>query len=373
MDSTVRLLAACTSWEQNMENSTRVLHAVSDMTSWGNLPAKAEMHHMAPLLYQNLKNCGAVLPQEILPPLRALFLRHRLINRVRIRVLEEVLAGAQAVGVFPIVLKGAALSQTIYPDPALRPMNDIDLLVSDAELAPMQKVLFDQGFCSDANTKKYANHRHLPPFSKEIDGFNICFEIHHDLYINEHRRCWGKTSDLICPPLDFITTQVGLTARTLGHEDTIVQLCRHMTLDDCGFQPFRMIWAADINGFLAKYGTELDWALLNAKYPEVLNILSHLEMLIPLPPDLSKNVTLPVIPRPGGIGESYMGWPNTAFYSRKKIGVLKFIRQTLFPSTWWLGMSYGKSTNEKIHRCWFRHLNSLVTHASRQLKNRFTR
>ncbi|MBM4459719.1 MAG: nucleotidyltransferase family protein [Chloroflexi bacterium] len=62
------------------------------------------------------------------------------------RRLAEALDALTAAGVTAVLLKGAALASSVYPDPACRPMGDFDLWVSAAEMAPSQAALERLGY-----------------------------------------------------------------------------------------------------------------------------------------------------------------------------------------------------------------------------------
>ena len=48
-------------------------------------------------------------------------------------------------------------------------------------------------------------------------------------------------------------------ARTLGHDDMLWHLCRHMV----GLKhPFRLVWVADIVGYAEAFVEELNWDYL---------------------------------------------------------------------------------------------------------------
>ncbi|HLF01021.1 MAG TPA: nucleotidyltransferase family protein [Anaerolineales bacterium] len=60
--------------------------------------------------------------------------------------LGEVLTAFSANGLCPIALKGIHLAAAVYPDPALRPMNDIDLLFEAGELPKAESLLAQLGY-----------------------------------------------------------------------------------------------------------------------------------------------------------------------------------------------------------------------------------
>jgi hypothetical protein len=104
------------------------------MREWAGGAAQAEAHGLAPLLYLHLKGTEVQLPLATKRELQGLYLRHRHANQVRTRVLHEVLAAYQSAGIPALVLKGAALFYLVYPEPGLRPMSDMDILVPESEL-----------------------------------------------------------------------------------------------------------------------------------------------------------------------------------------------------------------------------------------------
>lgn len=108
-----------------------------------------------------------------LPPgdaaLRARF--ERLATAARLRdaalraALEEVLSALAGAGVVTCPLKGPLLADRVYPDPALRPSGDLDLLVPEPALERAAAALAARGFRLDPRQGKYqrrhGHHLHL--------------------------------------------------------------------------------------------------------------------------------------------------------------------------------------------------------------------
>jgi hypothetical protein len=79
-------------------------------------------------------------------------------------VLEEVIGILGAAGIAPIALKGPALADRVYPDPALRAATDLDLLVPGEALGRAADALVAAGFRrADPLQDAYflAEHHHL--------------------------------------------------------------------------------------------------------------------------------------------------------------------------------------------------------------------
>ncbi|MBK7203002.1 MAG: nucleotidyltransferase family protein [Anaerolineae bacterium] len=57
-----------------------------------------------------------------------------------------MLQALAAHGVVPVLFKGAVLAHTVYPNYACRPMSDLDLWLSDAEIEVAIHVLAQIGY-----------------------------------------------------------------------------------------------------------------------------------------------------------------------------------------------------------------------------------
>jgi hypothetical protein len=73
-----------------------------------------------------------------------------------------------------LLLKGPEVA-VAYPDPALRPYADLDLLVSDSQAA--QRALIADGFEPLGNERRYDGLHHLRPL--RVPGLPLTVEVHH--------------------------------------------------------------------------------------------------------------------------------------------------------------------------------------------------
>lgn len=106
-----------------------------DESLWPSLVQLAFAHKLAPLLYYHLSNRDEleILPMACWTRLLASFSEvaaNGLLAQEQVAVWDKRLADA---GIKAVWLKGAALSHTVYADPAMRPMTDIDVLVPLAQ------------------------------------------------------------------------------------------------------------------------------------------------------------------------------------------------------------------------------------------------
>lgn len=115
---------------------------------WQTIGQLASSHGVAPLLHYhaNQHPWGESLPGELCQALAREYYASAAQNALLIAELERILGVLNNAGIPVVVLKGAHLAQAIYPDPALRPMHDLDLLVHPEHLFPAIKALKTIGY-----------------------------------------------------------------------------------------------------------------------------------------------------------------------------------------------------------------------------------
>ena len=90
-------------------------------------PEMAAAERIAPLLY-----FGG--PETASPALRKAYYDSAARNLLLFEALDEILRAFGSLGLRPVLLKGADFARRLYPDPALRPMSDLDLWVAPDEV-----------------------------------------------------------------------------------------------------------------------------------------------------------------------------------------------------------------------------------------------
>jgi hypothetical protein len=119
---------------------------------WQRLPGLAEAAGISPLLYQILKKHQFPLTPEVQQALEKSYYLNIAHNQVFKAELDRLSLDFHQAGIALVPLKGAALAWTIYPDPALRPMNDLDLLVQPGDLLPAIRLSQALGYRLDKLT-----------------------------------------------------------------------------------------------------------------------------------------------------------------------------------------------------------------------------
>ena len=144
---TDRFLLDCLRLEGQLEAALEI--------DWPALVERAQRNGVAPLLYRRLRE-AAHGPPTALEPLHRAYYQNAAANTLRIRELRRVIGALEAASIPAIVLKGPALALTIYPDPALRVIGDLDLLVRREQVEQAMAALHSLG---------YGPPEHEPPYS----------------------------------------------------------------------------------------------------------------------------------------------------------------------------------------------------------------
>ncbi len=268
-------------------------------------------------------------------------LSHRHANRVRFRVLGDLLDAFAREGLPLILLKGAALAHLLYPSPFLRPLSDIDILVAEEDALRAQALLLRLGFWAPPNplTRELAGHHHLPGALKTIDGQAVVVEVHYDALSRDSPG--SLTTRRLTVPLQEFTID-GRHARALGHADMLYHLCRH-TAEVTSLM--RLIWMADLAGYVTRYLDVIPWEDLRRRSPFVLNALSLVHLVTPLPPAVLARVGPPRLAPLGGVGVN--GKPLTEIF-RSGRSIRDISADVFNPSDWWLCFYYGVHTRASL-------------------------
>jgi hypothetical protein len=280
-------------------------------------------------------------------------LRHRWAGRILSKVLGETVASLQQAGLEVLVLKGASLAHTIYPDIGLRPMRDIDLLLTRQQANQGRNLLLAQGYSEPTAIPK--DHFHLPPLQKNVDGLLVSIELHHGLFPNlppyYPRR---NFSELLSRAVPF--TVNGTTAWTLGTEDMIWHLFEHGLHMPLVYESFRLIAVADLITLVENRLDEIDWHSLTATAPRASAALPLLHHITPWQDRVRKRFSWKQEPAPANIGEPFQGWPHHRLPARQGKNLLIIARNTLIAPEWWCRLYYGVQGRMQWYWCcWVLH------------------
>jgi Uncharacterised nucleotidyltransferase len=116
--------------------------------NWERFTTRACAHGVALPLYAHLHKLGVVdhLPPHVRAVLQSAYYRNAARNTLLFRMVAEVLQVCHRQGITAIVLKGAALAETVCAHRAVRPMSDIDPLVRAEAVEAMDESLTALGY-----------------------------------------------------------------------------------------------------------------------------------------------------------------------------------------------------------------------------------
>jgi hypothetical protein len=242
--------------------------------------------NILPLLWWTLSAHG--FDDPAMPRLKGVFRNSWVQATRRAAVAEEILAGLRLEGIPTLCVKGLPLGLTYYKRPALRPMNDLDIVVPPHYAPRAIEVLDARGFSShtaDWATDRVLRHavQHVHPVHGEIDlHWHVLFE------------CPQQSADA-----HFWSAAVPLQ---VGSEASL-QLCPtdaliHVLVHGIRWNPFPpMRWIADA-AMILRSGGPIDWDRLLAfacrfrlgmRLSLGLDLLKH-GFRLPVPPEALERI-----------------------------------------------------------------------------------
>lgn len=308
--------------------------------SWEELINEAELQGIAPLVFKHLSASGNELPAQARRPLHSLTLRHKHANAIRNEITAEFLLSLNQAGLGCLLVKGIYLCNTVYGTVGDRPMRDIDILVEETEAEDVRKLFIDLGFEDYDHPEVDAEHHHLNPLVKSVDGLQVSVEVHRQLLPTQlHGPRWSySTLRKRAEPFEV----GGVNAFTLNLEDTLHYLYLHGFKLPLTYEPFRLIHVADLVSLVEMHHREINWPQLQTAFPEVYAILSRLHFLTPYKPEFIKSLPLNLENIPHRPGSAFSGWPLRLKKDIPASELVSFVFETLWPPQWWVQMHYGK-------------------------------
>ena len=226
---------------------------------WAHLLTVARRQRVAPLLYERLKMHGwlALVPPAVQTQLYTAYYKNCLRNLQLYQQLALIIDRLQAQTIPAVVLKGGMLAATIYADPSLRVMNDLDLLVPRPQLPAAVAVMQELGytFLEEPTATDLTQRHHLPRLV-QADG------------VTEVELHWTITPPGRYHPVDTavlwaraVTVEVaGMTIRVLSPTDQLLHLCLHASYHHSFQQGMRFL--CDVDALLRRQGERIDWNAL---------------------------------------------------------------------------------------------------------------
>lgn len=233
------------------------------VAEWEHLLLLARQQGVAPVLWQRLQSGGqlGLVPAALAQRMEELAYATTVRNLRLYHELGGILSNLRQENIEVIVLKGAHLAATVYSDPALRYMNDIDLLFHPADVPAAVAVLQALSYQPAAQidwAKHLTTDHHLPRFGKA--GVVAGVEIHWTItrpqqtYTIALEGLWARAMPV---------TLAGVTVLGLCPEDLLLHICEHATYHHHFLQ--RMRFLCDIDALIRRYAQAMDWEQVQSR------------------------------------------------------------------------------------------------------------
>ena len=323
-----RSLALCTQRPGEDLVERPLSAAAADLSATGTLDA-AEHHGVDALLFAHVRAARLDVGPGVLDRLRVRYLQHAHACAVRARVMSDVLDALARSRVRLLVLKGLALAHLAYPDPRLRPMRDVDLLVHPDDIHRAQGILLGGGF-APCGRPLAATYHHLQGLSRTVDGAAVTIELHHELLPRTPFLRPLRYGDLV--PASLPIEIGGVPGRAPSREDMLWHAYAHgFAINTLCPGWLRLISLADVVHATEAWIDVLDWDRIRRDYPRMMRALPLVSCVVPW--------SAKVVDRLGACA-AYGEWPVNLV--TPSLGwASKFRSDVLWPGEWWFRMRYG--------------------------------
>jgi hypothetical protein len=249
-------VAACARLHVDESGEALISRLLERGLNWDSIPELAGTHYVATLLYNTLVRLRLDVPKSALERLREINIATA---SVMMRLQEELAGIARALdreGLHIMLLKGAALQQTVYRDEVFRPMSDIDILVQEDEFPAIGAVFTDLGFSTERplpelTARELVEYAHYFDQIKFINERRVKIDTHFRLLnmgvpTPGEETVWGRAQEIQLG---------GAVVSVPSPEDMLLHLCFNANHHYFA----RMSYFCDIHEVHERYADAFDW------------------------------------------------------------------------------------------------------------------
>jgi hypothetical protein len=191
---------------------------------------------------------------------------------LRFRALRSIVGAVDAAGLRVLLMKGAGLAYTVYPEPHLRPAGDIDLLIPRDSLEDAEAALAAIGYRRqhepDAELASMQRHYVLA----EPGGVEHVIDLHWRV-ANRHLFADAVSFEEAWADSELVP-RLGDSARTLGTVDAVMLACIHRVAHHDDHPD--LIWLWDIHLLAGRLtGDQVETLLRRAAETGMRAVLAH--------------------------------------------------------------------------------------------------
>jgi hypothetical protein len=261
-----RILLGCARLDIDEQTRVKLDDLLRPQVDWEKLLQRSVEQSMTPLLYRHLHRepkWWSRVPEIMRMKLEQISRRNRQRNRLLILELDQLFAILEAAQIPVILMKELHLLHTVYRDPGLRPIGDLDLLVPQKDFEHAKNILGEAGYYPQLAAN---------PF-KDKYGFGYHFVNHSkgiwiDLQWNLSQREWSleeRRDQEFRAPIEEIWNRATpgrlqkSRAWRMSWEDLLFHLCCHS--EGHGFE--EMIQFCDMAEVIRLCGEKFNWQLFS--------------------------------------------------------------------------------------------------------------
>ncbi|WP_424358771.1 nucleotidyltransferase domain-containing protein [Methanocella sp. MCL-LM] len=257
-----QLLLCCARVNLSEENKLKTIQLLEGNLDWEYIVQTAIQNNLVPLLYHNLKTFKFhCVPSALREKLHDLYYLNVKRNITLFGELGKLLKAFNGSGIPVIPFKGAFLAEKVYANIALRPMEDLDLLIKTEDYYRVKDLLASLGYKGQVFRTPFHEYVfHTVPIYGEISfakGSTI-IDVHWDIRPIE-KAVTLNASHFWCNAR--LTELSNSTVYTFSPEDLIIHLCLHSYkhLIMAGESKFKFAFFCDIAEAVRFYGGEINW------------------------------------------------------------------------------------------------------------------
>lgn len=243
-------------------NSERIEGFLNSKLNWQLVKDRAYTHGLAPLLYHQLKGMDPTLvPPEVHHDLKR---SHKTCLQARMvagQQFRDISSNFNRQGIALIPLKGLALADTVYPDLALRPSNDLDLFIARKDLDQAKRALKQLGYTENRACFPNQVSRGLKVTTNFVQNHKLPLDVHWHIIRPPYNK-YVPVDDLWRNAVS--ESLYGIDTLVFSPEYQLLHSCFHFAKH--GY--WRLLWLVDISELIHSYREMLDWRVIVNKTQE---------------------------------------------------------------------------------------------------------
>lgn len=290
------LLLTCRPYTNHDEDAV-ISELVKNELDWDHVLWRSEIFRTTPLLAYHLHRLNL---QGSFPEYAAVYLENwanlsSLRSKFLFEELISILTAFESRGIKYFLLKGTALSGILYPDPLVRPMLDLDLMILPQDAHRARGTMRDLGYLHalwnpDTNAitplatnqiaEYQSEHYELPAFMKRVYAKSpVPHQFVPKSWRKKHLKCWVGKDGTLCFPI-FVDLHINLSLgfdlvdvwndvqqeklfdRTVTVQSATGMLwfiASRLYHEAFHFNTFKLIMFGDLHTILHKRGDAVNW------------------------------------------------------------------------------------------------------------------